>query len=99
MPRRPELRREGSTVNDHATRELARRAGDGIEVALLWRASDDRVSVAVSDASTGSAFELVVEAGERPLDLFHHPFAYAAARGFVLVEPSCGSEVAVSAAS
>jgi hypothetical protein len=59
------------------TRELDRRTGDGIEVRLLWCQSDGRVTVAVTDTKTGEAFELPVRAGERALDVFHHPYAYA----------------------
>ena len=48
---------------------------------LLWREADDRVLVAVADAKTGDRFTLVVRPGERPLDVFHHPYAYAAVHG------------------
>jgi hypothetical protein len=61
-------------------RELDRRSNHGIEVALLWRKLDDRLIVTLSDARTGSAFEILVRDGERPLDVFHHPYAYAAQR-------------------
>jgi len=62
-------------------RELDRRSNDLIDVALLWREHDDRVLVAVSDGKTGARFEIEVRDGERALDVFHHPFAYAACRG------------------
>jgi len=62
------------------TRELDHRISDGIEVRLLWRAHDGAVLVAVSDARTGEAFSVEVGEGERALDVFHHPFAYAARR-------------------
>lgn len=58
-------------------RELAYRANDGIEVSLLWEPRDDSLVVSVADEKTGEAFELRVE-GERPLDVFYHPFAFAA---------------------
>ena len=58
-------------------RELDHRVSDGIEVQLLWRPHDDRTLVAVSDAKTGQSFTLEVREGQRPLDVFHHPFAYA----------------------
>jgi hypothetical protein len=61
--------------------ELDRRSADGIEVALLWRRHDDGVVVTVADAKSGCAFELEVSDGERALDVFHHPYAYAALRG------------------
>ena len=62
----------------HTTRELDRRTGDGIEVRLLWCQNDGHVTVAVTDTKTGDAFELPVREGERALEVFHHPHAYAA---------------------
>lgn len=59
-------------------RELDHRRFDGIEVCLLWRSTDDRALVAVSDEKTGDAFTLEVEPDESALDVFHHPYAYAA---------------------
>jgi hypothetical protein len=61
-------------------RELDRRSGDGLEVRLLWRPEDDVVLVGVSDARTGEQFTIRVHDGEQPLDVFNHPFAYAASR-------------------
>jgi hypothetical protein len=58
-------------------RELAHRVADGIEVQLLWSATDDSVSVAVCDHRDGVVFELPV-ARDRALHAFNHPFAYAA---------------------
>jgi hypothetical protein len=34
--------------------------------------------VAVNDTKTGDAFELPVRDGDRALDVFRHPYAYAA---------------------
>jgi hypothetical protein len=62
----------------HATRELDRRTGDGIEVRLLWCQNDGHVMVAVTDTKTGEAFELPVREGEPALEVFCHPYAYAA---------------------
>jgi hypothetical protein len=62
--------------------ELDRREGDGISVSLLWRESGNVVSVAVWDERTDDKFELVVEP-DRALDVFHHPYAYAAGRGLL----------------
>jgi hypothetical protein len=70
------------------TRELDSRAGDGIYVRLLWHPDDGNVSVAVNDAKTGDAFELPVPAGERALDIFRHPYAYAATRRARVTKPS-----------
>jgi hypothetical protein len=58
-------------------RELDTRSSDGIEVRLLWRPCDNNVSVAVNDTKTGEAFQLEVRPGQRALDVFHHPYAYA----------------------
>jgi hypothetical protein len=62
-------------------RELDHRTNDRIDVWLLWREWDDRVLVAVADDKTGERFRIEVRAGERALDVFHHPYAYAACRG------------------
>ena len=53
---------------------------DGIYVRLLWHLDNGQVSITVDDANTGEAFELMVRDGERALDVYHHPFAYAAQR-------------------
>jgi hypothetical protein len=68
------------TATLSAVRELDRRSTDGLEVTLRWHASTDVVSVAVLDTKTGEEFELVVHDGEYALDVFHHPYAYAANR-------------------
>ena len=62
-------------------RELHSRISDGIHVRLLWHQHDDRVTVAVDDTKTGDAFTIDVRADERPLEVFHHPYASAAFRG------------------
>ena len=61
-------------------RELAHRRNDGLDIQLLWDSATDRVSVALHDAKTGEGFEVEVGPGERAMDVFHHPFAYAAFR-------------------
>ena len=58
-------------------RELDGRSADGLQVWLLWHPDDGHVSVQVHDTKTREAFELRVRDGQRALDLFHHPFAYA----------------------
>jgi hypothetical protein len=62
-------------------RELDHRSIDGIDVWLLWSEPDDRVVVVVDDAKTGERFEVEVRQGESAMDIFRHPFAYAAWRG------------------
>lgn len=58
-------------------RELHTRAADGILVRLLWCEHDNRVFVAVSDSKTGEAFSIEVPKGQRALQVFDHPYAYA----------------------
>ena len=55
-----------------------RRQNDGIHVRLLWGETDNRVAVAVADTRTGDAFVVEVSNGDSALDVFHHPYAYAA---------------------
>jgi hypothetical protein len=62
-------------------RELDTRVSDGLQVRLLWCEHDGQLWVAVLDTRTGETFKLRVHAGERPLDVFHHPYAYAAHHG------------------
>lgn len=62
--------------------ELAYRANDGVEVALLWSKSCRRLTVVVSDWRAGSSFELTAHP-ENALDVFHHPYAYAAMQGIL----------------
>jgi hypothetical protein len=78
-------------------RELDHRAADGVEVALLWYPSNDIVSVQVVDAKAGEAFELVLGDGDRPLDVFRHPYAYAALRGLDVGHPPSASELVPAA--
>jgi hypothetical protein len=64
-------------MSDHL-RELDQRSHDGIDVLLLWRERDDRAVVTVADAKTGERFSIEVPDGERALNVFHHPYAFAA---------------------
>lgn len=75
--------------------ELAGREFDGVSVALYWTRATDVLAVAVDDAATGDSFELVLAEHERPLDVFHHPFAYARARGIQLLGDRSRAGVAV----
>jgi hypothetical protein len=61
--------------------ELDYRSGDGVEVALFWVVDTDRAVVVVHDERTSETLELSVLPGECALDVFNHPYAYAAARG------------------
>ena len=60
--------------------ELISRDSNGVHVSLLWNRHDDRLSVCVFDTATDTSFELDVEDAP-PLDVFNHPYAYAAYRG------------------
>ena len=61
--------------------ELASRETNGITVTLLWSRSTNLVTVAVDDAANSDYFELILNERDQALDVFHHPFAHAAARG------------------
>ena len=80
-----------TTHTTHLTRELDRRSNDGIDVRMLWCEHDGRVLVAVRDSKTGDAFAVEVQEGERALDVFHHPYAYAA---FHRIDTSTGDGAA-----
>lgn len=58
------------------TRELAHRANDGVEVALLWSPSDDRLTVVVEDTRLDERFEIQTRP-DNALEVFYHPYAYA----------------------
>ena len=64
--------------------ELDSRTTDGIEVRLLWHREENRVTVTAFDERAGELLEVAVRDYERALDVFQHPYAYAAFHG---VEP------------
>jgi hypothetical protein len=72
--------------SDGTTKELAERRAGTTEVALLWSKRTHRAAVAVLDEGTGDYFELEIGAADDPLDLFNHPYAYAASRGLIPME-------------
>jgi hypothetical protein len=80
------------------TRELAFRSNDGMDVALLWHTASDLLSVIVADGRTDESFELVLDHDDRAMDVFHHPFAYAARRGLDFGEQAREGELAETAA-
>jgi hypothetical protein len=58
-------------------RELAERESGGVSVILRWEDGTGLLSVSVKDSRTGEAFDL--DANEsNALDVFRHPYAYAA---------------------
>jgi hypothetical protein len=66
---------------EYDVHELDYRAADGVEVALLWVVGTRNLFVVVVDEKSGDVLELDVEQGENAIDVFNHPYAYAAARG------------------
>jgi hypothetical protein len=88
------MRIGGAAMADCATyedrRELARRTSYGIDVSLDWCAREACLRVMVVDAAANSAFELVV-GDANPLDVFNHPYAYAAFRGIDPAPAAAGS--------
>ena len=68
---------DGDGMTNTTLTELHHRSADGIEVALLWSRLTNRLMVAVADSRSGESFEVDAPA-EKALDVFRHPFAYAA---------------------
>jgi hypothetical protein len=68
---------DGSGMTDPTLTELNHRSADGIEVTLLWSRRSNTLTVAVEDSRSGETFLLPAPA-DRALDVFEHPFAYAA---------------------
>ena len=60
-------------------RELDRRNGNGLDVALVWNSLTDRLYVVVVDAQYDDVFRIAVDAGDA-LDAFRHPYAYRRTR-------------------
>jgi hypothetical protein len=60
--------------------ELAQREGDGLVVSLMWNRADNALRVSIANAETGEEFELDAHP-DNALDIYYHPFAYAAYRG------------------
>jgi hypothetical protein len=63
------------------THELHSRVIDGIHVRLLWRSDDDHLWVSVTDSKRREQFGIEVIDHGLALDVFHHPYAYAAHYG------------------
>lgn len=57
--------------------ELASRINDGVAVSLLWNRLRNELTVTVDDSRTGESFR-VAAPRDRALDVFNHPYAYAA---------------------
>jgi hypothetical protein len=68
---------------DHTPKELASRQSGTVEVSLLWSKRTHRAAVTVEDSATGNLIELPLTADDDPLDVYNHPYVYAAARGLL----------------
>jgi hypothetical protein len=62
-------------------RELHSRVNEGVHIRLLWCENDGRLAVAVTDTRSCEAFSIEIRDEEDALDVFNHPFAYAAWHG------------------
>ena len=71
----------------HMKIEFAQRENEGLRVTLFWHRDTDRLTVSVRDGRTGDAFDLEATASTA-MDVFHHPFAYAACRQPLSTTPS-----------
>jgi hypothetical protein len=60
--------------------ELAYRLNDGLEVVLFWHRGTTELTVCVSDERSGAYFELPADPAVA-LDVFYHPYSYAAFMG------------------
>ena len=56
-------------------RELAHRSGSGFEVALLWDAADNTISIEVRHIASEETLRFNVP-NELALDAFYHPFVH-----------------------
>ena len=65
--------RSGSAIQ---YRVLATRGIDEFEISLLWDPATDELAVVIRHSEWGTLFEVPVRAGQRPLEVYKHPFAY-----------------------
>jgi hypothetical protein len=68
----------------HPRVELAHRQQHGNSVTLFWTCGTTICAIEVVDFRNDVSFEFVLDPHEPPLDVFHHPYAYAAKRGLGL---------------
>ena len=69
-------------VGNHKPRVvLASRKNAGIKVMLLWAADTNAVAVLVRNECTDDQFELILGPEVNPMDVYEHPYAYAAWQG------------------
>jgi hypothetical protein len=69
---------------DHTPKMLASRQSGTTEIALFWSKRTHRAAVAVVDEATGEHFELEINPNDDALDLYNHPYPYAASRHLAL---------------
>ena len=67
--------RDRTSNIDTQFRELAHRAGNGLDVTLSWLPETDELLVCVYDERRDVYFELHPE-GEFALDVYYHPYAH-----------------------
>jgi hypothetical protein len=93
--------KDGAEVSDEdvgqGISELSSRPANGLDVALLWRQCDGTAFVVVADHRTGAAFQLDVHENDNALDMFDHPYAYAAHRGIDQMWPAHGQDFRTAA--
>jgi hypothetical protein len=77
--------------------ELSARSENGLDVALLWRQSDNTATVVVVDHRTRASFAVDVHESDSALDIFHHPYAYAAQRRINQAWPADRQDIRVAA--
>lgn len=65
--------------------ELDHRSSNGIDVWLLWSRETGELTVVVED-ETGERLTLAA-APDQAMQVFNHPYAYAAFRGLLAEEP------------
>ena len=73
------------TTEQPRRRELAHRNNDGVDIRLFWSKTENRLTVEVTDARRGERFEVEAPA-DGALDVFYHPYAYAAIRQTAFVD-------------
>ncbi len=76
---------ETTNATHEQYRELAYRASDGVEVVLFWHQLTNELTVTVSDERTGAYYEIAADP-DNALDVFNHPYAYAASTGLPYAE-------------
>jgi hypothetical protein len=86
-------------MSSATAQELNSRTNDGIHVQLLWRAGDDYLFVTVTDSKRGETLCVEVRDHSRALDVFNHPFAWAAHYGVVATATPVDAPVSASLSS